>query len=391
MTRRPPAVLLFLTSIVGVSATSLITSSLPDIVEAFDVPDSAAGLVLGASTVPGIVLALVVGLAADRFGRKVLLVGSLLLFGAAGLASAFAPTFGVFLALRALQGAGSSALLNLTATVIGDHWSGTDRATMIGRNTAFVTVSIAILPTIGGVLTDTLGFRGPFYLFALAIPLGLAIAWRVPETELPPSGRFGEQLARAWRFVTTPRMLTIAATGVAVFVLLFGAELTVAPFHAEGVFGLSASARGLLLGVPAITATVVATVLGRLIGRFGRPRLVVAGALVYGTAFVVMGVAPAVWVFVLALLLVGSAEGFTIPVLQESTLAGAATENRGIAVAVFGSAARLGQSIGPAIAGLALVSVSTVTAFFGFALGAFVLAAFVWSVRSRFDVAVEAD
>ena len=390
MTRRPPAVLLFLTSIVGVSATSLITSSLPDIVAAFDVPDSAAGLVLGASTVPGIVLALVVGLAADRFGRKVLLVGSLLLFGAAGLASAFAPTFGVFLALRALQGAGSSALLNLTATVIGDHWSGTDRATMIGRNTAFVTVSIAILPTIGGVLTDTLGFRGPFYPFALAIPLGLAIAWRVPETELPPSGRFGEQLARAWRFVTTPRMLTIAATGVAVFVLLFGAELTVAPFHAEGVFGLSASARGLLLGVPAITATVVATVLGRLIGRFGRPRLVVAGALVYGTAFAVMGVAPAVWVFVLALLLVGSAEGFTIPVLQESTLAGAATENRGIAVAVFGSAARFGQSLGPAIAGLALVSVSTVTAFFGFALGAFVLAGFIWSVRGRFDV-VEAD
>jgi ACDE family multidrug resistance protein len=386
MTRRPPAVLLFLASVVGVSATSLITSSLPDIVDAFDVPDSAAGLVLGASTVPGIVLALVVGLAADRFGRKVLLVPSLLLFGVAGTAAAFAPTFGIFLLLRAVQGAGSSALLNLTATVIGDHWEGTERASMIGRNTAFVTVSIAILPAIGGLLTDTLGFRGPFYLFALAIPLGLAIAWSVPETELGPSGRVADQLAEAWRFVTTPRMLSIAATGVAVFVLLFGAELTVAPFHAEEVFGLSASSRGLLLGVPAVTATIVATILGRLIGRFGRSTLVVTGAVVYGTAFVVMGVAPAVWVFVIALLLVGSAEGFTIPVLQESTLAAADTGNRGIAVAVFGSAARLGQTIGPAIAGLALVSLSTTTSFFGFAAGAMLLAVFVHRVRDRIEI-----
>jgi ACDE family multidrug resistance protein len=386
MTRRPPAVLLFLASVVGVSATSLITSSLPDIVDAFDVPDSAAGLVLGASTVPGIVLALVVGLAADRFGRKVLLVPSLLLFGVAGTAAAFAPTFGIFLLLRAVQGAGSSALLNLTATVIGDHWEGTERASMIGRNTAFVTVSIAILPAIGGLLTDTLGFRGPFYLFALAIPLGLAIAWSVPETELGPSGRVADQLAEAWRFVTTPRMLSIAATGVAVFVLLFGAELTVAPFHAEEVFGLSASSRGLLLGVPAVTATIVATILGRLIGRFGRSTLVVTGAVVYGTAFAVMGVAPAVWVFVIALLLVGSAEGFTIPVLQESTLAAADTGNRGIAVAVFGSAARLGQTIGPAIAGLALVSLSTTTSFFGFAAGAMLLAVFVHRVRDRIEI-----
>lgn len=386
MTRRPPAVLLFLASVVGVSATSLITSSLPDIVDAFDVPDSAAGLVLGASTVPGIVLALVVGLAADRFGRKVLLVPSLLLFGVAGTAAAFAPTFGIFLLLRAVQGAGSSALLNLTATVIGDHWEGTERASMIGRNTAFVTVSIAILPAIGGLLTDTLGFRGPFYLFALAIPLGLAIAWWVPETELGPSGRVADQLAEAWRFVTAPRMLAIAATGVAVFVLLFGAELTVAPFHAEEVFGLSASSRGLLLGVPAVTATIVATILGRLIGRFGRSTLVVTGAVVYGTAFVIMGVAPAVWVFVIALLLIGSAQGFTIPVLQESTLAAADTGNRGIAVAVFGSAARLGQTIGPAVAGLALVSLSTTTSFFGFAAGAMLLAVFVHRVRDRIEI-----
>lgn len=387
MTRRPPAVLLFLTSVVGVSATSLITSSLPDIVEGFGVPSSAAGLVLGAATVPGVVLALVVGLAADRFGRKVLLVPSLLVFGVAGFASAFAPTFGVFLVLRAIQGAGSSALLNLTATVIGDHWGGTDRATMVGRNSAFVTVSIAILPAVGGLLTDAFGFRGPFYPFILAVPLGLAIAWKVPETALGPVLPVREQLGAAWRFVSSRQMVVIALTGVGVFVVLFGAELTVAPFHAQEVFGLTAAARGLLLGVPAITATVIAATLGRLIGRFGNVALAITGVFAFAVAFVVMGLAPAVWVFVVALLVVGGAEGLTIPVLQEATLRAADTDNRGIAVAVFGSAARLGQTIGPALAGLALALIGTTASFYWFAGGAMVLGLFVWANRARIVVA----
>lgn len=378
MARRPPAILLFLTSVVGVSATSLVTSSLPDIVDAFDAPAAAAGLVLGASTVPGIVLAIVVGLLADRFGRKGLLVGSLLLFGVAGVAGAFAPTFGVFLAFRALQGAGSSALLNLAATVIGDHWEGTERSAMIGRNTAFVTVSIAILPTVGGLLTDFVGWQGPFFLFALSIPLGVAVWLRVPETDLPPAPSFGEQLATSARFAVGRRMLIIVGLCVTVFVVLFGASLTIAPFHAEEVFGLSASARGILLGLPAIAATIVATLLGRLVGRFGRVALVTAGGLVYAGAYLTMGLAPAVWLFAAAILVVGAAEGLTIPVLQDATLSGAPAERRGIAVSVFGSAARLGQTLGPAIAGVALAGVGTRGSFWIFAAIAMLIAVGAW-------------
>lgn len=366
MSRRPPASLLFLSSVVGVSATSLVTSSLPDIVDAFGVSDASGGLILGAATVPGIVLALVVGLAADRWGRKVMLVPSLLLFGVAGLGAAFAPTFGIFLLLRALQGAGSSALLNLTATVIGDHWEGTSRAAMIGRNTAAVTVSIAILPTFGGVLTDAIGWQGPFYMFALAIPLALAVWWKVPETELDPAPSPGRQLAAAGRFAVQPRMLVIVGVITVVFILLFGAELTVAPFHAAEEFGLSATVRGVLLGLPAVTATAVAVTLGRFIGRFGRLNLVVAGSAIYGISFLIMGLAPVVGLFAAGVLLVGAAEGFTIPVLQDATLEGASRENRGIAVALFGSAARLGQTIGPAIGGVALAAVGTRASFFGF-------------------------
>jgi MFS family permease len=284
----------------------------------------------------------------------------------------------VFLAFRALQGAGSSALLNLAATVIGDHWEGTERSAMIGRNTAFVTVSIAILPTVGGLLTDFVGWQGPFFLFALAIPLGVAVWLRVPETDLPPAPSFGRQLSTSARFAVSRRMLVIVGLCVTVFVVLFGASLTIAPFHAEEVFGLSASARGLLLGLPAIAATIVATLLGRLVGRFGRVALVTTGGLVYAGAYLTMGVAPVVWLFAAAILVVGAAEGLTIPVLQDATLSGAPAERRGIAVSVFGSAARLGQTLGPAIAGVTLAGVGTRGSFWVFAAIATLIAVGAW-------------
>lgn len=365
------------------AASSLVTSSLPDIVDAFGVEDSAAGLIIGVATVPGVFLAILVGLAADRWGRKPVLVPSLTIFGLAGLACAFAPTFGWFLVFRGLQGAGAAALLNVTAVVIADHWDGTERAKMIGRNSAFVTVSLTIFPTIGGLLTDSIGWQGPFYAFGLALPLAAALFLFVPETELPGAPGVKDQLVRAGRFAMRPRMLMIAATGVSVFVVLFGAVLTIAPFHAEDVFGLSASMRGLLLGLPSLTTTVVALFLGRLIGRFGTVRLLVVGSLFYAAAFTTMGAAGLLWVFAIGMLANGVAEGFTIPVLQDATLEGTKPENRGIAASLFGTAARLGQTIGPAIAAPIAVGLGTGSSFFVFAAMAALLAGGVLAGREH--------
>ncbi len=368
---------------VGVAASSLVTSSLPDIVDAFGVDDSAAGLIVGVATVPGVFLAIFVGLAADRWGRKPVLVPSLTLFGIAGFASAFAPTFGWFLVGRGLQGAGAASLLNVTAVVIADHWDGTSRARMIGRNSAAVTVSLAVFPTIGGVLTDTIGWQGPFYAFGLALPLAAAVLLLIPETDLPRAPSVGDQLRQAGRFAMRPRMLMIMAITVGVFVVLFGALLTVAPFHAEEVFGLSASSRGVLLGLPSIFTTIVALFLGRLIGRYGTVRLLVVGSLFYAAAFTVMGAAGLLYLFALGMLSNGIAEGLTIPVLQDATLDGTKPENRGIAASVFGTAARLGQTLGPAVAAPMAAGLGTGSSFFVFAAIAVLLAAGVFTGRGN--------
>lgn len=364
MQRRPPAMLVFLTAATAVSGVSLIASSLPDITVAFAVSDAAAGWVLGAASMPGIVLALVVGLSADRWGRVRMVVPGLLLFGAAGIASPFASTFGLFLVLRGLQGVGAAALVNLTAVIIADHWQGAERSRMIGRNSAAVTTSIAILPIVGGALTDWIGWQGPFYLYGLAIPLAVAVRRHIPETVLPPSGPAGEQLRAAGRFLTRPSSIGFFTIGVVVFILTFGFILTVAPFHAERVFGLSATARGVLLALPSAMSTVVALFLGRLIARVGHLRLMATGALVYAVALAALGLAPGVVWFGAGLLLAGVADALSIPTLQDVMLAGSEPEARGLAASLNGSAARTGQTVGPMISSPLLAGAGSTSTFY---------------------------
>ena len=71
---------------------------------AFDQPDSRAGVFVAAGTLPGIVMAPVIGVLADRFGRRAVLVPCLVAFGVFGLLSALAPTFPALLAAAAVPG-----------------------------------------------------------------------------------------------------------------------------------------------------------------------------------------------------------------------------------------------------------------------------------------------
>src|SRR3546814_1692572 len=88
---------------------------------------------------------------ADRHGRRAVLVPCLASFGLFGLLSALSPSFQVLLVLRLLQGVGGAGLINLAVVIIGDHWSGIDRARLVGQNAAVLTLSLATFPPLGEI------------------------------------------------------------------------------------------------------------------------------------------------------------------------------------------------------------------------------------------------
>src|SRR3546814_443114 len=158
--------LIFTITVTGILSNTLVVPAIPDILDAFDLPDSQAGVFVAAGTLPGIVMAPVIGILADRHGRRAVLVPCLASFGLFGLLSALSPSFQVLLVLRLLQGVGGAGLINLAVVIIGDHWSGIDRARLVGQNAAVLTLSLATFPPLGGLLTELGGWRLSFAPYA---------------------------------------------------------------------------------------------------------------------------------------------------------------------------------------------------------------------------------
>src|SRR5690625_2022863 len=144
---------------------SSIAPALPSIARTFSVTNDQIGLLITFYTLPGIILTPILGVIADRYGRKRVWIPSLFFFGIAGTACAFATSFEQLLFLRALQGMGSASLGELNLTLIGDLYSGYDRATAMGYNGSVLSVGAAAYPASGG----SNAIMGWFYLFCLAL------------------------------------------------------------------------------------------------------------------------------------------------------------------------------------------------------------------------------
>jgi MFS family permease len=359
---RPPFLIIVAITLTGIMANTLVTPATPDIVDDFGVGRAGVGWLLAAATAPGIVLAPVIGILSDRYGRRETVVPCLAVFGLAGGLAAFAPSYPVLLALRVLQGVGSAGLINLAVVIIGDHWDGMERAKMIGRNAAALTASIAVLPPLGGLLAGLGGWRWTFAPYWLGLVTAVAVLRFLGPSERG-EGTLGEQLRRTRPYLRLPIVMGSMGMAFVLFVLVFGGFLTVLPVHLKDEFGVSAAWRGLVLGVPALPSTLMALNLGRLRARFGVAAILVFGSFAIAGGLGILAVAPTVPLLLLGPVVYGFGEGTMIPTLQDAVASAPPASSRGAIVASFIGVTRLGQTVGPVVAAAGLAAVGSEPVF----------------------------
>jgi EmrB/QacA subfamily drug resistance transporter len=108
----------------------------------------------------------------DRFGRRRMLCIGLATFVGASLLAGSAPTIGVLVAARALQGAGAAIMVPLTLTLVIDAYPVERRAWAIGIWSGVGALSGAIGPFLGGAVVQAIGWH---WIFWINLPIGLAL------------------------------------------------------------------------------------------------------------------------------------------------------------------------------------------------------------------------
>jgi len=339
--------LIFAITLTGILGNTLIAPAVPDILDQFGVGDAGAGVLIAATSLPGVFLAPVIGVLADRHGRRRVLVPCLACYGAFGLMAAAAPSFQLLVLARLGMGIGAAGLINLAIVLIGDHWEGGDRTRLIGRNSVVLTIGLATLPPLGGALTDLVSWR-----LAL-LPYGLGLVTAVAAHRVLPADRphgaptLRQQLTGIAGLFRRPQLPVIFAGGMLSFVLIFGIFLAALPLHLEDEFGFGAGLRGVFLGLPAVPSMLVAFNLERIRSHVAAKTVLVAGAAMLTVGFTLMGAGSLAVLVVLGCIFHGLGEGGLIPTMQDVSVALAPPGQRGAVVALFVSATRLGQTIGP--------------------------------------------
>ncbi len=132
------------------------------------------------------------GKVADRWGRKkVFLIGNIVFLGASFLCAA--ATSGEFLiAMRILQGLGTSMMVTTSMAILMSAFPPKERGKVIGLNVASVYLGLSAAPVLGGILTQSMGWRSLFLIngsvsvfVALAIFFAIRTEWKESE-----NGRF---------------------------------------------------------------------------------------------------------------------------------------------------------------------------------------------------------
>jgi MFS family permease len=344
--REPVVQVIVAATLMGVMGVSLISPALPEVRRGLGVTEAQASLILSAFTLPGIVLGPVSGVLADWWGRKVVLVPSLFVYGLAGSAILVADSFRAVLALRVLQGGAAAALVTLAITLVGDAFEGARRNAIMGLNGAMLSVGTGAYPLLGGLLSEV-DWRAPFAVYLVGVPVGF-FALRVldePTREAPQ--REGSYLGGALDALPAGRSLLLYGTALIVFVLLYGGVLTTVPFLLERDLGLSAVAIGVILGLPSAATAAASSQNGRLARRFSNDVIIVAGVASLGVGLALMSRASTPVRFAAAILPFGAGMGLVMPSLDTAISVLVPTDFRAGAMSVRTSMVRLGQTVGP--------------------------------------------
>jgi ACDE family multidrug resistance protein len=334
-----------LTAIMGVSS---LTPAFPRIATELGVSAKQVGYLITYFTFPGVILAPIMGVLADRLGRKRILVPSLLLFAIAGTACSLVRDFDLLLGLRFFQGIGAAALGALNMTIVGDLYAGKERTTALGYNASVLSIGTAAYPLIGGALA-TIGWYCPFLLPAVAFPVALLVIRRLKSPEPKNKQRLRTYFGHVWDIVRRRSIVGLFICGLLAFVVLYGAYLTYLPFLVASSFRGTPFEIGLILSATSVSTALTASQLGRFARRFPEKWLLAAGCLIYALGLAAVPFVRHLWLLFIPSLVYGIAAALAMPSITSLIAAFAPMSQRAAIMSLNGMILRLGQTLGPVI------------------------------------------
>lgn len=387
--------------------TSVANVALPTLARSFDAPFQAVQWVVLAYLLAVTTLIVGAGRLGDLLGRRRTMLAGLGLFTAASALAALAPTLGLLIAARALQGTGAAVMMALSVALVGETVPKERTGSAMGLLGTLSAVGTALGPSLGGLLIETAGWRA---IFAAMLPLGLATLWLagrgLPKPAVAPASparafdlpgmavlalalaayALATTLGRGSFGIVNGVALAGAALGAAAFVVIRSrataplvpiatlrepafaaalganalvsavmmATLVVGPFYLSGALGLGAAGVGMVMSVGPVVSILTGIPAGRLVDRFGAPAVALAGLglmTVGATGLAALSRGLGIAGYVLALLVLTPGYQLFQAANNTAVIADVPADRRGVVSGILALSRNLGLVTGASVLG----------------------------------------
>jgi MFS family permease len=326
----------------------------------FDIGMSTVGILFAVFSITGMVGSALGGAIADRLGRKVVIIFSLILSSLSALGMGFAPTIEIFVAVVAIVGTLSSIGHPAHEAVVADLLPPDKRAEGYGIIRVVFNLAVIIAPPIAGLLISR-SYLTLFLVDAVISLISAAIVFfALPETKpQAQSHARPETLRQTFAgygrvFRDTPFLAFIGVTVMMTLVYMnMNSTLGV---YLRDQHGLPEIRYGWLISINALIVVTLQFWVTRRLEKYRPLLMMAAGSLLYALGFAMYGFVPTFGFFVLAMVIITIGEMVVSP-FQQSLVASFAPEDmRGRYMAVSGLTWSIAFTVGPYFAGLMLDS-----------------------------------
>jgi DHA1 family tetracycline resistance protein-like MFS transporter len=364
--KRSPLVVIFTTVFIDLVGFGIVIPVLPFYAEGsrFNATPRTVGLLFASYSVMQLIFSPILGRLSDKYGRRPVLLISIIGTGIGFLILGFATTLWMLFVGRILDGI-TGGNISTAQAYIADITTKEDRAKGMGLIGAAFGLGFVFGPAIGGVLSRW-GVGVPF-LFAAGLCFANAILlyFTLPETVTPDhparvSAAGGRGLGQLVQSLKDPRLGFVLVIYF-LFIVAFSIMTTSFSLFTMFRYGYDAQHTGYLFTYVGVLAVIVqGGLIGRLVKRFGELRLVIAGAFLFaGSLFAVPFVGPHAG-GLLALLIGGGlfsiGNSLSAPSLTSLASKSVGAADQGSVLGVTQSVASLARAVGPTLAALLISS-----------------------------------
>jgi ACDE family multidrug resistance protein len=386
--------------LIMVLGNSMLIPVLPDIKGALNLTSLQVSLLITLFSVPAGIIIPLAGFLSDRYGRKVVIIPSLILYGLGGIVAALASFFlkdaayAGILAGRVLQGIGAAGTAPIAMALCGDLFSGKQRSQSLGTIESSNGMGKVISPVLGSAIGLITWYAAFIFFPIVVIPVVTGIWFLVKEPETNQNKQDLKLYLKKFSNVFNNNkglLLSSYLAGAIALMVLFGVLFYLSEFL-EQQYGLDGIKKGLVLAIPVLFMSVTSFITGFIIkGKDTLMKiLVVSGLTIMTAALIFLPFSTNVILYFIAISVVGTGTGLVLPCLNTLITSAATIDERGLVTSLYGSVRFFGVAFGPPLYGF-LVNKGTGLMFWtssGLSLLAAILAFFFIHRQSRKETPV---